>query len=144
MPEQRHYDDEVLNRGYIYTNLKSIEVKKEEYNPNIIKHLRASRIAGYKPIKIESYYKARADYGDVTSSFHSVFEKSADQYFGTSRKNKPTVNAKKVEAKGVNLSIKKYQQEIIADTHLDVKSFDNLEGRLGADDLPNSRWRPTN
>ena len=135
MPEQRHYGNEALNRGYIYTNLKSIEVKKEEYNPNIIKHLRAGRISGYKPVKIESYYKARADYGDVTSSFHAVFEKAADQYFGTSRKNKPTENAKKVEAKGVDLTIKKYQQEIIADTHLDVKSFDELEGKLGADGL---------
>ena len=135
MPEQRHYGNEALNRGYIYTNLKSIEVKKEEYNPNIIKHLRAGRISGYKPVKIESYYKARADYGDVTSSFHAVFEKVADQYFVTSRKNKPVENAKKVEGKGVDLTIKKYQQEIIADTHLDVKSFDELDGKLGADGL---------
>jgi len=133
MPEQRHYNNEILNRGYIYTNLKSIEVKKEEYNPNIIKHLRASRVAGYKPIRIESYYKARADYGDVTSSFHNVFEKVADQYFNTSRRNTATENAKKVEAKGVDLNIKKYQQELIADTHLDVKSFDELEGKLGAE-----------
>ena len=133
MPEQRHYGNEMLNRGYIYTNLKSIEVKKEEYNPNIIKHLRAGRIKEYKPIKIESYYKARADYGDVTSSFHDVFEETANKYFGTSRKNNASENTKKVEAKGVDLNIKKYQQEIIADTHLDVKSFDELEGKLGAE-----------
>jgi len=133
MPEQRHYGNEILNRGYIYTNLKSIEVKKEEYNPNIIKHLRAGRVVEYKPIKIESYYKARADYGDVTSSFHHVFEKTADQYFGTSGKNTPAENNKKVEAKGVDLNIRKYQQELIADTHLDVKSFDELEGKLGAE-----------
>lgn len=133
MPEQRHYADEMLNRGYIYTNLKSIEVKKEEYNSNIIKHLRASRIADYKPIKIESYYKTRADYGDITSSFHDVFEKAADKYFGTARKNKSSENAKKVEALGVDLNIKKYQQELIADTHLDVTNFDDLEGKLGAD-----------
>jgi len=133
MPEQRHYGNEILNRGYIYTNLKSIKVKKEEYNPNIIKHLRAARIKDYKPLKIESYYKARADYGDVTSSFHDVFEETADKYFGTSRKNKQAENGKKVESKGVDLNIKKYQQELIADTHLDVKSFDELEGKLGAE-----------
>jgi len=135
MPEQKHYANEILNRGYIYTNLKSIEVKKEEYNPNIIKHLRSVRIASYKPIKIESYYKARADYGDITSSFHDVFEDAADKYFATSRKNKPVENAKKVESKGIDLNIKKYQQEIIADTHLDIKSFDELEGKLGADSM---------
>ncbi len=133
MPEQRHYANESLNRGYIYTNLRSIAVKKEEYNPNIIKHLRAERIKGYKPIKLESYYKARADYGDVTSSFHKVFEKAADDYFGTSRRHEPAENTKMVESKGVDLNIRKYQQEIIADTHVDVKDFDNLEGKLDSD-----------
>jgi len=133
MPEQHHYDNEILNRGYIYTNLKSIEVKKEEYNPNIIKHLRGRRVAADKPINIESYYKTREDYGDVTSSFHEVFEKVADQFFGTSRTNNPAANAKKVEDKGINLNIKKYQQEIIADTHLDAKNFDEIDGKLGAD-----------
>jgi len=75
MPEQKHYASEELNRGYIYTNVQSIIVKKEEYNPNIIKHLKATRKDVYKPIKLTSYYKSRADYGDITSSFGPVFEK---------------------------------------------------------------------
>jgi len=133
MPEQKHYVNETLNRGYIYTNLQSISVKKEEYNPNIIKHLKATRIKEYKPIKLESYYKARADYGDVTSSFHDVFEKVANDYFGIKKGNKTKDNTKIVEDKGIDLNIKKYQQELIADTSLDVKSFDDLEGKIDAD-----------
>ncbi|PKM91200.1 hypothetical protein CVU82_04075 [Candidatus Falkowbacteria bacterium HGW-Falkowbacteria-1] len=133
MPEQKHYGNEALNRGYIYTNLQSISVKKEEYNPNIIKHLKATRIKEYKPIKIESYYKSRADYGDVTSSFGSVFEKMANDYFGIKKGDKTKDNIKTVEAKGINLDIKKYQQELIADTAVDVKSFDELEGKIDAD-----------
>jgi type III restriction enzyme len=133
MPEQKHYGNEILNRGYIYTNLQSISVKKEEYNPNIIKHLKATRIKEYKPIKIESYYKSRVDYGDVTSSFDAVFEKMANEYFGIKKGDKVKDNIKTVEAKGINLDIKKYQQELIADTSLDVKSFDELEGKIDAD-----------
>lgn len=133
MPEQKHYSNEALNRGYIYTNLQSISVKKEEYNPNIIKHLKATRIKEYKPIKLESYYKSRADYGDVTSSFGSVFEKMANDYFGIKKGDKTKDNIKTVEAKGINLDIKKYQQELIADTAVDVKSFDELEGKINAD-----------
>ena len=82
MPEQKHYVIEDLNRGYIYTNVQSILVKKEEYNPNIIKHLKATRISSYKPIRLQSYYKTRADYGDITSSFTPVFERIANAYFG--------------------------------------------------------------
>ncbi len=133
MPEQKHYGNESLNRGYIYTNLQSISVKKEEYNPNIIKHLKATRIKKYKPIKLESYYKSRVDYGDITSSFGSAFEKTANEYFGIKKTDKVKDNIKTVESKGINLDIKKYQQELIADTSLDVKSFDELEGKINAD-----------
>ena len=133
MPEQKHYDNEILNKGYIYTNLLSISVKKEEYNPNIIKHLKATRIKKYKPIKIESYYKARADYGDITSSFVPVFEKTANAYFGITKNGKLKENIKAVENKDINLDIKKYQQELIADTSLDVKSFDQIEGKVNPD-----------
>lgn len=133
MPEQKHYVNEILNRGYIYTNLQSISVKKEEYNPNIIKHLKATRVKKYKPIKIESYYKARADYGDITSSFVLVFEKTANMYFGIAKNGKLKENIKAVENKDINLNIKKYQQELIADTSLDVKSFDEIEGKINPD-----------
>jgi type III restriction enzyme len=131
MPEQKHYENEILNRGYIYTNLRSIEVKKEEYNPNIIKHLRSERIPKYKDINLKSYYKARADYGDVTSSFNPVFATVADEYFGL--KKDAEENIKIIEKAGIDLDIKKYQQEIIADTHLDAKKFDDMDGSLSAD-----------
>lgn len=59
MPQQMHYENETLNQGYIYTNLQSITVAKEDYNPNIIKHLKAIRKPVYKQLKLQSYYKSR-------------------------------------------------------------------------------------
>jgi len=131
MPEQKHYASEDLNRGYIYTNVQSIIVKKEEYNPNIIKHLKAVRKEVYKPIKLTSYYKSRVDYGDITSSFTSVFEKTACEYFGL--KGDHTMfaqNVAKVEKEGVVLDIKKYQQDIIANAKIEGTTFDEIEGKL--------------
>ncbi len=133
MPEQKHYQNEILNRGYIYTNLKSIEVKKEDYNPNIIKHLRATRIPEYTSVKLRSYYKTRADYGDVTSSFNSVFAEVANDYFGTRKNNSYAQNIKSFEKNGIDLNVKKYQQELIADTHLDMNVFDSMEGSISPD-----------
>ncbi|HQG57890.1 MAG TPA: DEAD/DEAH box helicase family protein [Candidatus Dojkabacteria bacterium] len=135
MPEQKHYASEELNRGYIYTNVQSIIVKKEEYNPNIIKHLKATRKEVYKPIKLTSYYKSRADYGDITSSFTPVFEKIACEEFGL--KGDHTLfaqNVKKVEGEGVVLDIKKYQQEIIANAKIEGKTFDEIEGKIDSAD----------
>lgn len=131
MPEQKHYASEDLNRGYIYTNVQSIIVKKEEYNPNIIKHLKAVRKEIYKPIKLTSYYKSRADYGDITSSFTPVFEKTACEHFGL--KGDHTMfaqNVTKVEKEGVILDVKKYQQDIIANAKIEGTTFDEIEGKI--------------
>lgn len=134
MPEQKHYSSEVLNRGYIFTNVQSIIVKKEDYNPNIIKHLKAIRKDCYKDLKLTSYYKSRVDYGDITSSFVPVFEKYACEYFGL--KGDHTLyaqNMQKLESKGIVLDVKKYQQEIIADAKIEGKSFDEIEGKIDSD-----------
>ena len=134
MPEQKHYSHEALNRGYIYTNVQSILVKKEEYNPNIIKHLKATRSSDYKLIKLTSYYKARADYGDITSSFTPVFEKIANEYFGLKGDHALISQfIKQIEKKGITLNTKKYEEEIIADTKLEGKSFDELVGKITPD-----------
>lgn len=134
MPEHRHYSSEDLNRGYIYTNVQSIIVKKEEYNPNIIKHLKAVRVPEYKPIGLRSYYRTRADYGDITSSFSPVFEKVACERFKL--KKSPALfsqNVKLMEKAGIQLDIKKYQQDIISDAKIEGKSFDEIEGKIDSE-----------
>ncbi|MBN1445457.1 MAG: DEAD/DEAH box helicase family protein [Candidatus Omnitrophica bacterium] len=134
MPEQKHYASEPLNIGYIYTNVQSIIVKKEEYNPNIIKHLPAKRVAAYKPTNIISYYKSRADYGDITSSFTPVFEEVSCKYFGLKGDHIfPSQNIEKLEQTGMILDIKEYQQDIITDAKIDAKVFDEIEGKIDAD-----------
>ncbi len=130
MPEQKHYENEDLNRGYIYTNLESISVKKEEYNPNIIKHLKADRIKEYKPLKLESYYKSRADYGDITSSFTPVFEKIMNRELGLEDVEKSAKIKILLKNKGLDIDLKKYQQQIIADTNISAKNFDELQGNI--------------
>ena len=82
MPEAKHYTDEELNRAYVYTNVQSISIKPEIYNPNIIKSLTAHRSDKYTTTKLKSYYHNRVDYGDITSSFYKVFEHEFCKYFG--------------------------------------------------------------
>ncbi|MGB7583049.1 MAG: DEAD/DEAH box helicase family protein [Sedimentisphaerales bacterium] len=133
MPELKHYPEEALNTGYIYTNVQSIIVKKEEYNPNIIKHLRAARKECYRDIKLPSYYRSRVDYGDITSSFDPVFEQIACDYFGVTNTEFFEQNKKVIEKKGVVLDLKKYQQEIIQDAKVEAESFDELEGLIDSE-----------
>lgn len=81
MPEAKHYDNEALNKGYIFTNIKSIEVKKETYNPNIIKSLCSSK-KETEEFSLRSYYKNRISYNDLTSGFYPIFEEEFCKFFG--------------------------------------------------------------
>lgn len=133
MPELKHYSHEDLNRGFIYTNVQSIIVKKEEYNPNVIKHIKAERKDCYKKLGITSYYKSRVDYGDITSSFDEVFEKTACKKFGLEQENFFDKNLKLLEKKGIAINLKQYQQEIIADARIEGLSFDEIEGKIDSE-----------
>lgn len=134
MPERKHYDNEKLNTGYIYSNVESITVKPDEYKLNIINRLPARRIEGYKNIKLPSYYKTRADYGDIKSNFYDTFVSNANEYFGI-KTEKANENKKLVEKKGLSLDLEKYSQKIIADTGIQTKDFDLLKGEIKADDF---------
>ncbi len=133
MPELRHYTSESLNIGYIYTNVQSILVKREEYNPNIIKHLKGTRKDCYKSIKLLSYYRSRVDYGDITASFNPVFEKLACDEFGIKKREFFGENKKLLKKKGVVIDLKKYEQEIIKDAKIDGESFDEVVGKIDSE-----------
>lgn len=135
MPEQHHYSEEILNKAYIFTNLESFDVKKEDYNPNIINHLKATRIKKYKELGITSYYKPRVDYGDVTSSFTSTFETAANRYFGIRASTSAKEARSLVEKKGIDLNLKKYAQKIISNTPIKADSFDEIRGKIGPKDF---------
>jgi type III restriction enzyme len=83
MPEAKHYDDDVLNRGYVFTNTPNINVKREVYGPNIIKILVGKKRDGVKNITLRSYYRTRTTYNDITAGlFSGIFENKFVEFFG--------------------------------------------------------------
>lgn len=127
MPEQKHYEDEILNKGYVYTNQLDFTVKHEEYNPNIIVDIPAHRVKAYKPVKLRSFFISRADYGDITASFTSVFTRTANRILKLAKSRRENIVA---ASKQMLLNLKTIQEELIADTTLKTKTFDELVGRI--------------
>jgi type III restriction enzyme len=128
MPEAKHYENDSLNKGYVYTNVKSLEVKKETYNPNIIKSIVVKRKENYKPIKLMSYYRNRIDFGDVTSSFYKVIDEVFCSYFNIPKNIELDfykINKQKISEK-INLENIDNQDDIILNKNIDMKTFDNL------------------
>ena len=127
MPEAEHYEDDNLNKGFVYTNVKSLEVKKETYNPNIIKSVVVKRKDIYEPLKLRSYYRNRVDQGDITFSFYKVLDETFCKYFGLKIDEFRFLDQsrKKVSQK-IDLKNLDNKDEIILNKSLDVKLFDRL------------------
>lgn len=137
MPEQIHYEDENLNTGFIFTNLQKITVQKEDYNPNIIKHLKSVRKPIYKPLLLSSYYKSRVDFGDITFSFGKTLEEVFCNAFAI--EINPTMvntaeNGDKIKAKGLTTDITTYKESLLTDKKITGKEFDEITGVLNDSD----------
>ena len=108
MPEAKHYNEEKLNKAYVYSNIKSIEIKKEVYNPNIIKSLYSKRRDIYNNETFKSYYRNRVDFGDVTKSYRIFFEKEFCLEFGIKYVEDELINyaesITKVQQKGITFT----------------------------------------
>ncbi len=134
MPEAKHYLHEELNKAYVYTNIQSIIVEKEIYNPNIIKSLVSHRSEKYHPIKLLSYYKQRIDNGDITSSFYPTFEKIFCQYFEINQEKLPDYyeNMEKLKQKGLKTDFNK-MDTMIKDGQVSSEILDTLKEEIKGD-----------
>jgi type III restriction enzyme len=126
MPQQKHYADEDLNIAYVFTNLKTIDVSKEEFNPNMIKHLYSKRKDNYKPLSLRSYHRSRIDYGDVTFSFQKVLENTFCQVFGIPQEGmiNPAENLEKIRT-FIETDIKRLEDGIFTNVVLDSSALDS-------------------
>lgn len=132
MPEAKHYQEEDLNRSYVYTNVQSIAIKPEIYNPNIIKSLNAKRSEKYTTTYLKSYYHNRVDFGDVTSSYYKVFEHEFCKYFGINQITEDNFippqtffydNNEKIKEKGITTDYGK-TDSIMSNVYVDSKEVD--------------------
>ncbi len=133
MPEAKHYNNDNLNKAFIYTNIKPdhLDFKGDEISiKNVIKSVHVKRDAIYKSIKLRSYYRNRIDFGDLTMSFYDVLADEFCEYFGI-EKNKfdfgfADKNKKKF-AKKVDIENLESKDELILNKKLDIKLFDYLQ-----------------
>lgn len=132
MPELMHYEKETLNTGNIYTNLTSITVKNEEYNPNIIKVLKAERKEVYQPLGLTSYFKSRVDYGDITRSFVPVLHNAFRDGLGLNDNFALFAeNVDKLIASGMTFEASDYEELIYENVVVATDKFDDIVGELG-------------
>lgn len=79
-PDKGHYKEEILNHGFVYTNLANIEIK-EDVARNYITIFTSNRINSYSPIMLNSVYRLRQrEKTRLSPLFMKIFLQEADSY----------------------------------------------------------------
>lgn len=98
-PYKGHYKNDILNYGYVYTNLSNIEVK-EELARGYLTIYTSYRISGYEPINLLSCYSVRhREKTRLSPLFIQIFQEVAEEY---GLKEKIDKKAQKVDMKVFN------------------------------------------
>jgi len=94
-PDTGHYNQEILNHGFVFTNLADIEIK-EDMARNYVTIYTSQRTENYKPIKLESVYRLRQrEKTRLSPKFINIFLDEAKKYD----------LEKKIETKGQKLEL---------------------------------------
>ena len=125
-PDKGHYKNEILNYGYVYTNLDNIEIQ-EDIAKSYITIYTSKRRVDYKPINLTSYYSKRhREKTRLSPFFVEVFLEKAKEY---NLKKRIDVKAKKIDLK----IISDYKTEdldalagakIVGDKAIQISGFD--------------------
>lgn len=79
-PDIGHYEEEILNHGYVFTNLTDIEIK-EDMARRYVTIYTSKRIDEYRPIKLESVHRVRLrEKTRLSPLFIRMFLKEAQAY----------------------------------------------------------------
>lgn len=110
-PSTGHYKQEILNHGFVFTNLADIEIK-EDMARNYVTIYTSQRTENYKPIKLESVYRLRQrEKTRLSPKFSNIFLDEAKKYD----------LEKKIETKGQKL-------ELSLISEYEAESVDKLAG----------------
>ena len=95
-PDHGHYAKDILNYGYVYTNLDNIDIK-EDIARDYITIYTSKRKPDYKPVNLLSYYSKRyRERTRLSPLFIEIFLKEEEKY---KLKKKIDIKAKKLDRK---------------------------------------------
>ncbi len=132
MPEFKHYQNEELNRAYVYANLTKIEI-----NENALEYLKtnkARRKDDYQDLNLKSIYLMRGEYNDLTYSYRKYFFKEfIEKIEGNLDIGKSKDNFEKFKQhRKIDLDVKRLDEKIILDEAID--DIDDLSTAIIARD----------
>ncbi len=144
MPELKHYPDEALNIGYVYTNLSRNIIKIVADDMNYIVENRADRKAEYQSIALQSSHtNTRIIRNRLGANFKRLMYEAAEDYFGIDKTLSDSSfydrNKEKLKEKFVEINVKNIEIPIPKDVSIEGDS----EGIIQIDKQHQARFVKT-
>lgn len=130
MPEAEHYDDDVLNTAYVYTDIASLKPDVNEKDPIVylLKIKKTGLREGVENIVLKgSIHLERPEYGDLRASFKPVFQKVFRETFGIKTGDDQKAQYRKLDEK-LAVYENELAQPIVSDVVL--RSVDTAEQQV--------------
>lgn len=133
MPKAEHYDSELLNTAYVYSDLESIVVDRVEQDPliNLVKY-QQSKIRDEFRDKIivlpDSIYLSRTDYGDLRKDFEVFLRGTFNDRLNLSLFKTVAERRKKI-SESLQIDDTKLLHPVITDEV--IQNIDELSDRIG-------------
>ena len=115
MPEQKHYDDRLLDVAYVYTDLEKAKIGIHEMARNLIKDKFSKRKEDYTNISLSSEFLRRTEYNDLGFSFYEILTDTFLEYINSNREALFDTNIQKLKKHGVETDDVLIRNNIITD-----------------------------
>ena len=135
MPKGIHYDSELLDTAFVYSDLQSITIDRTEQDPlvNLIKYQQSRIREVFKDKNVifpDSVYLSRTDYGDLRSDFNAFLTGRFNDNFGLTSLNTKAEKHQKL-SEYLEADEAKLTRLVLADVI--VQNIDELTDHVGLD-----------
>jgi len=132
MPEFKHYENEELNRAYVYANLSEIDIHQDAFE--YIKDQQSRRKTEYKDINLKSTYLQRSEYNDILHDYQNfLFDELIERIDGNKDIKKSSKNSEKFlklsskSGEKISLDTKLKESIILNATVLDIDHTQDID-----------------
>ncbi|OIO76087.1 hypothetical protein AUJ87_03540 [Candidatus Gracilibacteria bacterium CG1_02_38_174] len=115
MPEQKHYNEYILDVAYAYTDLERAKIGIHEMAKNLIKDKFSKRKEVYENISLPSTFLRRTEYNDLGFSFYRILTESFLSHISSSSMAMLPANMKKLQEMGVKTDNVMIRNNLITD-----------------------------
>lgn len=118
MPQQRHYADEALNFGYVFTNLQARFIQIQHDETDYISLHRSLRKAIYQPLELQAWFsESHIQRNRLGLDFKKALFEVASEMFGLSLESALPdgffhENAQKLASKNIRLDVQEIEIEL--------------------------------